>query len=77
MKVWGREEGCLTGFVRVCECRDRCGSSVDSACKSERFPWLPRGGTAGRPGSERLMRLPSRMCPLGKGNVAWLFSGRR
>src|SRR6202000_25748 len=26
------------------------------------------GGTAGRPGAERLMRLPCRMCPLGMGS---------
>jgi hypothetical protein len=35
----------------------------------------PRLGTAGRPGTERLMRLPCRMCPLGKGIVAWLYMG--
>jgi hypothetical protein len=31
-----------------------------------------RLGTAGRPWTERLMRLPGRMCPLGMGIVAWL-----
>ena len=31
-------------------------------------------GKAGRLGTERLMRLPSRMCPLGMGIVAWLLS---
>ncbi len=36
---------------------------LDAAC------W----GTVGRPWTERLMRLPCRMCPLGMGIVAWLF----
>jgi hypothetical protein len=39
---------------------------------AEAAPVRHRLGTAGRPGSERLMRLPRRMCPLGKGTVAWL-----
>lgn len=61
-------------------CRDRRETDVDSAppVASETHAQrnLTRLGTAGRLGSERLMRLPRRMCPLGKGNVAWLLTGR-
>src|SRR5215510_9186592 len=38
---------------------------------------LCRLGTAGRPGTERLMRLPRRMYSLGKGFAAWLYWGVR
>jgi hypothetical protein len=50
---------------------------VDSAqmaaaeCRKVFFLW----GKAGRPGSERLMRLPCRMYPLGKRGLLWPGSG--
>ena len=53
-------------------CWDRWETGVDSAWVAP----VARGcrlGTAGRPGTERLMRLPCRMCPLGMGSMAWLL----
>ena len=48
---------------------------VDSARAPGPRPVCPPGGTVGRPKTERLMGLPSRMCPLGTETTAWLSSG--
>jgi len=64
-RVIGELSGCWDR--RENRCRLRSGSLPTARCC--------RLGTAGRLGTERLMRLPGRMCPLGKGSRPGSMAG--